>query len=73
MYFSTSIIVAATVAGLASACPQLPVGSNPSGNPINLPTLNQAVPAGTPFTITWNVCISLEQLVRPYDTSLIHS
>lgn len=53
MYFSTASIVAVAFAGLASACSQLPVGSNPSGNPINLPTLNQVVPAGVPFTITW--------------------
>ncbi|MCJ1464094.1 hypothetical protein MMC07_002706 [Pseudocyphellaria aurata] len=54
MYLATATIVGAVLAGIASACSQLPVGSNPSGNPINLPTLNQVVPAGKPFTISWN-------------------
>ena len=59
MYFSVATVVAVVFAGIASACSQLPVGSTPSGNPIGLPTLNQVVPAGKPFTITWNVRVSL--------------
>ncbi|KAI5848593.1 Ser-Thr-rich glycosyl-phosphatidyl-inositol-anchored membrane family-domain-containing protein [Morchella snyderi] len=30
-----------------------PVGSDPQGNPISAPGLNQQVPKGSPFTITW--------------------
>ncbi|KAL0634037.1 hypothetical protein Q9L58_007055 [Maublancomyces gigas] len=30
-----------------------PVGANPQGNPISKPGLNEVVPAGTPYTITW--------------------
>ena len=57
MRFSTYALVPAFVAALASAAwdhPwQQPVGDNPSGNPISAPGLNQIVPVGTPFTITW--------------------
>ena len=56
MHFSAAIITAAAFTALVSACKQKPVGDNPSGNPIGLPGLAQQVPAGTPFTITWQVC-----------------
>lgn len=52
--FSRSVFTAFTVglAAVASAY-TTPVG-NPSGNPISLPGLNSIVPAGKPYTITWN-------------------
>ncbi|KAL8719698.1 MAG: hypothetical protein Q9225_003330 [Loekoesia sp. 1 TL-2023] len=54
MKFSVAATVAASLASLAAAqtCSTKPVGDNPVGNPIHAP-LNQIVPAGTPFTITW--------------------
>ncbi|KAL9596994.1 MAG: hypothetical protein Q9219_005420 [cf. Caloplaca sp. 3 TL-2023] len=54
MKFSLAAIVSASFAGLATAqtCSTKPVGDNPVGNPISAP-LNQIVPAGTPFTVTW--------------------
>lgn len=30
-----------------------PVGATPEGNPISQPGLNSLVPAGKPFTVTW--------------------
>jgi len=51
MQFSVAVFVAAAFAGLANAYTQ-PVG-NPEGNPISAPGLNQIVPEGEPFTITW--------------------
>jgi hypothetical protein len=42
------------LAALASAYTQPDYTQNPSGNPIGLPGLNQQVPAGEPFTITWD-------------------
>lgn len=54
MLFRASILA---FAGLASACVQQPTGAL-GGNPIGQPTLNQLVPVGKPFTITWNVSIS---------------
>lgn len=56
MHFSAAIITTAAFTALVSACKQKPVGDNPSGNPIGLPGLAQQVQAGTPFTITWQVC-----------------
>lgn len=57
MRVSTSLIASAALTAVVSAttCKQQPVG-NPSGNPIGLPGLAQQVQAGTPFTITWEVC-----------------
>ncbi|GAB7357495.1 hypothetical protein MBLNU459_g0029t1 [Dothideomycetes sp. NU459] len=43
----------AAFAPLASAYTK-PVGASPEGNPIYEPGLNSVVPAGKPFTITWN-------------------
>lgn len=57
MHFSLATIVATSMIGLASACNQKPVGSNPQGNPISQPVTTSVVTAGKPFTITWNVCI----------------
>ena len=56
MRFSVAAIAAAAFAGLASAY-TTPVGANPVGNPISKPGLNEIVPAGTTYTITWNVSI----------------
>jgi len=54
--FSRSILAAFT-AGLAAVSaytiPVTPVG-DPSGNPISKPGLNEIVPAGKPYAITWN-------------------
>ncbi|MCJ1347262.1 hypothetical protein MMC31_005484 [Peltigera leucophlebia] len=50
MLFRATILA---FAGLASACVQQPTGAL-GGNPIGQPTLNQIVPVGKPFTITWN-------------------
>ena len=58
MHFSVATIVAAAFAGFASAY-TTPVGANPSGNPIYKPALAEIVPAGNPYTITWNVCTPL--------------
>lgn len=58
--FKINMLFRATIlafAGLASACVQQPTGAL-GGNPIGQPTLNQIVPVGKPFTITWNVSIS---------------
>lgn len=55
MRFSVASLVAFVGAASAAAgCSQAPVGDTPSGNPIAAPGLSQIVPAGTPFTITWN-------------------
>ena len=58
MRFSIAAIQIAALAGLASAqgCKQQPTGAL-AGNPIGAPGLNEQVQVGTPFTITWNVCI----------------
>ncbi|MCJ1258850.1 hypothetical protein MMC24_006684 [Lignoscripta atroalba] len=53
MRTSITALIAAAVAGLASAYTQ-PVGANPSGNPITSPGLNEIVSVGTPYSITWN-------------------
>lgn len=49
--------IIATFSGLIAlaAAYTTPVGDNPQGNPIALPGLNQQVPKGSPFTITWTV------------------
>ncbi|TQB77399.1 hypothetical protein MPDQ_003037 [Monascus purpureus] len=47
-----SIFSAALVA-LASAYTPPDYNQPPSGNPIALPGLNEQVPAGKPYTITW--------------------
>ena len=52
-FFAT---VAAAFVSLASAY-TTPV-SGPSGNPIAKPGLNEQVPIGKPYTITWTVSIS---------------
>ena len=62
MRVSIVTLVAAAYTGLASACSQQPVGSNPSGNPITAPVL-QVVPAGKPFDITWNVRIISDEIL----------
>ncbi|KAL8823005.1 MAG: hypothetical protein Q9191_006273, partial [Dirinaria sp. TL-2023a] len=55
MHFSATLGLSAALINLASAkgCKQQPVGANPSGNAIGAPSLNQFVPAGKPFEITW--------------------
>ncbi|KAL9117319.1 MAG: hypothetical protein Q9187_006144 [Circinaria calcarea] len=59
MRFSVATIVSVAFAGLASASSSLPpyttpVGAEPSGNSIYEPALNEIVPAGEPYTITWD-------------------
>lgn len=63
MRVSIATLLAAAYTGLATACSQQPVGSNPSGNPISAPVL-QVVEAGKPFTITWNVRIEFPYFSR---------
>lgn len=50
-----SLVAFVGISSAASGCSQAPAGDTPSGNPIAAPGLGQIVPAGTPFTITWNV------------------
>ncbi|MCJ1299171.1 hypothetical protein MMC08_001963 [Hypocenomyce scalaris] len=52
MQFAIVALAAAAFAGLASAI-TVPGGSNPSGNPLTLPSAGELVPAGSPFIITW--------------------
>ncbi|KAK5165631.1 hypothetical protein LTR04_001180 [Oleoguttula sp. CCFEE 6159] len=52
MQLSIFSLFAAGLATLASAY-TTPVG-DPSGNPISRPGLNEIVPVGTPYTVTWN-------------------
>jgi len=47
-----SFLLTTLLTTLASAY-TTPVGSTPSGNPISAPSLDQQVPVGTPFVITW--------------------
>ncbi|KAI9821068.1 MAG: hypothetical protein M1827_003801 [Pycnora praestabilis] len=49
-------ILALFTAGLATltSAYTTPVGDTPSGNPISAPGLNEIVPVGTPYSITWN-------------------
>jgi hypothetical protein len=51
MQFTFAVFVASAFAGFANAY-TTPVG-NPTGNPIATPGLNQVVPEGQPFNITW--------------------
>ena len=60
MRSSVFALVAAAFASLASAY-HTPVG-NPSGNPILKPGLQEQVPAGKPYTITWTVSLPLHDL-----------
>ncbi|MCJ1358741.1 MAG: hypothetical protein MMC33_008741 [Icmadophila ericetorum] len=53
MRCSIVALVFAAFAGLTAAYTQ-PVGATPSGNPISKPGLNEIVPAGKPYTITWD-------------------
>ena len=71
MHFPATLGLSATFITLASAksCKQQPVGANPSGNAIGAPSLNQAVPAGKPFEITWTVSISPLQYLAPLSES----
>ncbi|OCL00586.1 uncharacterized protein K441DRAFT_651565 [Cenococcum geophilum 1.58] len=54
MYSNDFSLLALFTAGLAAltSAYHAPVG-DPSGNPINKPSLNELVPAGKPYTITW--------------------
>lgn len=52
MRFSLLTAVVAAFAGLTSAY-TTPVGAVPSGNPTKTPALNQILPVGRPFSITW--------------------
>ncbi|CAK43209.1 hypothetical protein CBS63078_1237 [Aspergillus niger] len=53
MRFFTTALVSA-LAALASAYTQPDYSQNPTGNAILTPELNQVVPAGKPFEITWD-------------------
>jgi len=55
---SITTLVIAVCAGVASAatnCKQQPATGDPSGNPVYHPGLDEQVPVGAPFDITWNV------------------
>lgn len=54
MYSNDLSLLALFTAGLAAltSAYHAPVG-DPSGNPINTPSLNELVPAGKPYAITW--------------------
>jgi len=47
-----SLILSTLLTSLVSAY-TTPIGSTPSGNPISAPSLDQQIPVGTPFVITW--------------------
>ncbi|KAF2095384.1 hypothetical protein NA57DRAFT_59400 [Rhizodiscina lignyota] len=51
--FSWFALFTAGLATLAQAYTQ-PQGASPSGNPIAKPGLDEAVPAGSPYTVTWD-------------------
>ncbi|MCJ1245868.1 hypothetical protein MMC30_003072 [Trapelia coarctata] len=53
MRFSVAALLTAACAGLTSAY-TTPVGATPSGNPISKPALDEIVPVGQPYTITWD-------------------
>ncbi|KZF24477.1 hypothetical protein L228DRAFT_237402 [Xylona heveae TC161] len=53
MRFSAFAFASAALATLASAY-TTPKGDAPEGNPITKPGLNELVPAGTQYEITWN-------------------
>jgi hypothetical protein len=63
MRLSIVTLMATAYAGVATACSQLPVGSNPSGNPISAPAL-QVLEAGKPFPITWSVRVQVLQFLH---------
>ena len=67
MLFRATILA---FAGLASACVQQPTGAL-GGNPIGQPTLNQIVPVGKPFTITWNVSISQTHIITIFQPTTV--
>lgn len=51
MHFTTAALVSG-LAALASAV-TTPASGDPSGNPIIHPGLNELIPAGTTYAITW--------------------
>lgn len=51
MRFTTAALISG-LAAIASA-QTTPASGNPSGNPIIHPGLNELIPAGSPYTITW--------------------
>lgn len=53
MRFSTAAIFS-TLAAFAAAYTQPDYSKGPEGNPIYTPSLNEQVPEGAPFKITWN-------------------
>jgi len=53
-YTILSVLAAAASAVSAYTQPDTTKFPNPSGNPIFTPGLNQIVPAGKPFEVTWN-------------------
>lgn len=55
MRFSTSAVISALVAlAVAQDLPKADTSKAPSGNPISKPGLNEQVPKGQTYTITWN-------------------
>ena len=71
MRLSGAVLLSTAFAGLVASqgCKVKPVGDNPAGNPIHTP-VNQVVPAGTPFTITWTVSL---QIKRPCSSSILNA
>ncbi|KAJ5818443.1 GPI anchored serine-threonine rich protein [Penicillium riverlandense] len=53
MRFSTATVLSA-LAALATAYTQPDYSKPPTGNPISSPGLNEQIPEGKPFTITWD-------------------
>ncbi|KAJ5746465.1 Ser-Thr-rich glycosyl-phosphatidyl-inositol-anchored membrane family-domain-containing protein [Penicillium odoratum] len=53
MRFSTATVLS-TFAAVAAAYTQPDYSKDPSGNPIYTPSLNEQVPEGKPFEITWD-------------------
>ncbi|KAJ5654416.1 extracellular serine-threonine rich protein [Penicillium lividum] len=68
MRFSTATVLA-TFAAVAAAYTQPDYSQDPQGNPIYTPSLNEQVPEGKPFEITWDPTlgdvVSLVLLVGP--------
>ncbi|MCJ1442069.1 MAG: hypothetical protein MMC23_002561 [Stictis urceolatum] len=56
MRLIVATFVGSVLAGLSNAYTQ-PVGSAPIGNPFRTPELNEQVPKGTPFKVTWDPTI----------------
>jgi len=54
MYSNDFSLFALFTAGFAALASAQTLGNNPSGHTIYTPGLNQQVPVGTPFNITWN-------------------